>query len=148
MSRIVHHPWRAALVALLFGAVLALGLITGPLAGRAKAQTAPVRRALVFNVAAVTSVDFATTTVGATQNGAVAHRCTIILTTTAAVVNLRVTSGGTTVVGALNGGVALEPGQAYTFSWGAATGYTYALRVGTNTTVGLAQIDEIRDGAL
>lgn len=111
----------------------------------------PLRHTEIFNTAKTTNDDFLATAAvpgGSSGPESCAYRVTVAFTGTNSVLNLRIASGATTVVAALNNNTALTADVLYTFTFGASDTYTYNFRVGTNTTVSYFLLEEIQTGVV
>lgn len=122
-----------------------------------RADTEVFREREVWNAAATTGTNILATDLTPLTRGTIstakASSCTYRLCVaydsgaSDAILYLRVTRvGSTTANFALNGGVALTKGCAYTFAFNATSGFTYNLRIDTNTTIGLLAVDRIDTG--
>jgi hypothetical protein len=126
----------------LAGFLLALGLLL--VVGLAHAQSGTTARgkdlATVFNTAKTTSNDLVSFV---PQGPSSRVRITVQVSGSTSVLNLRATSGVTTLSLPLNSGVALSTGVLYGFEIDVHQSYTYTLRVGTNCTVDFLQVREV-----
>lgn len=138
------------LLALVVGSLLALGLFRS-----AKADVAPLCEKAIWDLGVSSGADVLTSSITPTTAVAVSspntptitYRVTVALRATDSILYLRMTkSGGGSYNYALNGGTALTAGNLYSFLVPANQTFTYNVRVGTSTTLGLLQIDRYVDG--
>ena len=106
----------------------------------------PIARATVFNGAAPgANTDMLAADLTPGRRGA--FRITVAVTT-ASVFNVSATDGTTTHVWGLNGSVALQAGDVYTFTIGCDPSLSYNFQVETDGVIEVLVVDEIRGGVL
>ena len=104
----------------------------------------------VFNGSATSNADILAADLAPDRFASAAYRITVGIKPggSASVINAQVNSGGTAILLALNGGVALTAGVLYTFVMGVSSSYTYNFQMATTTTLGVFLVEEIREGTL
>lgn len=128
----------------------------------ASADVQPFREREVLNQDFTTAADILTSSLTTGKRGSVTlardpGACTFRVTFaidaggTASVLNLRVTrqtpDAGYVQNYALNDGTAIQPGRIFAFDFQATSSCTYNFRVGTNTKIGLLQVERLdREG--
>jgi hypothetical protein len=127
---------RVVLAVAILSLLLALGLAQGQSGTTARGKDL----ATVFNTAKTTSNDLVSFV---PQGSSSKIRITVQVSGSISTLNLRATSGATTVVLPLNAGVALSTGVLYGFEVDVSPSYTYTLRVGTNCTIDLLHVREV-----